>query len=496
VNVGEAKSALDAAENRLAHLSQVGALLHYDRSTKMPKAGMEHRARSMSLVASEAHTILTDAALARAIRTLKDEKLPKKDARRVERFDRTVSHARKLPAEHVRAIADLTARAEHEWEEAKRTSDFARFEPYLAELVKLKKAEARFIDAKKAPYDVLIDEFEEGMTQERIESTFARIRERLVPLLDRIRSSERFSEKSTLPERFGIDGQRAFCERITRTILGDGENWLLEESVHPFTTTINPSDVRITTAYRSDNLSSISATIHEAGHALYELGFKRAFSTSILGEAPSYGIHESQSRFWENHVGISYPFWQHAYRQLRSDIPELNGMRLERFYRELNRVEPSLIRIYADEVTYPLHIIIRFEIERALFSGSLSVKDVPEAWNRLYHDYLGITPPDDAHGCLQDVHWSMGAFGYFPSYLIGTVYAAQISERMERDIGYRSAVREGAFDDIRTWLDKRIHRYGQLMLADDTIKRATGAGLDSDAFIRYLEEKYAKLYGI
>lgn len=494
MNANDAKRILDATEESLAHIAQVSALLHWDRSTQMPRAGMEARAKSMSRVATDAHEILTDAALARANKTLKSEKLPRKDARRVERYDRVVSHARKLPAEHVREMADLTARAEHEWEQAKEKSDFSIFEPYLTKLVDLKTREASYIDARKKPYDVLIDDFEEGMTQDRIEETFTSIRDRLVPLLDSVRASERFSEKKSMPKRFSKQGQRAFCERIAHEILGDGKDWVLKESVHPFTTTISPSDVRITTTYRDDNLSSISATIHEAGHALYELGFKRALGSSILAESPSYGIHESQSRFWENHIGQSYPFWQYAYRQLRSDLPELSGLRLERFYRELNRVEPSLIRIYADEMTYPLHIIIRFEIERALFSGELKAKDVPGAWNRKYEEYLGITPPDDAHGCLQDVHWSMGAFGYFPSYLIGTVYAAQISERMERDIGYRAKVRSGDLDPIRTWLFEKIHRHGQTMLADDTIKRATGSGLDPDAFLRYLEDKYAAIY--
>ena len=489
-------SILDSVEERLAHLGQVGALLHFDRSTRMPRAGMEYRAKSMALVASEAHEVLTRPELARALKSLAKEKLSKKDSRRVERFTRVVSRARKIPAEHVRRMADLTARAEHEWEEAKRTSDFSRFEPYLSELVALKKQEAAYIDARKKPYDVLLDEFEEGMTQNRIAAAFAPIRDELALLLERIRSSERYAEPTSLPRRFSLEGQRSFCERVSRSILGEGGDWILEESVHPFTTTINPRDVRITTAYRADNLSSVSATIHEAGHALYELGFKRVFGASILGESPSYGIHESQSRFWENHVGLSYPFWQHEYHSLRKSIPELSGVRLERFYRELNRVEPSFIRIYADELTYPLHIIIRFEIERALFSGELEAKDVPRAWNRAYEEYLGITPPDDAHGCLQDVHWSMGAFGYFPSYLIGTVYAAQISERMERDIGYRSKVRAGDFDPIRTWLHEKIHRHGQMMLADDTIRKATGSGLDSGVFVRYLEEKYAAIYRI
>ena len=496
MRIGEAKELLTTTEERLAHLGQIGALLHFDRSTRMPRAGMEHRARSMSIVASEVHEVLTQTKLARALRILAEEKLSKKDARRVERFTRLTSRARKIPPKHVRTMAEVTARAEHEWEEAKRSSDFSRFEPYLTELVSLKKQEARYVDARKNPYDVLIDDFEEGMTQERIAASFDPLRDELTQLLERIRSSERYAEPARLPKRFSLEGQRSFCNRISRSILGTGEDWILEESVHPFTTTINPHDVRITTAYRNDNLSSVSATIHEAGHALYELGFKRAFATSILGEAPSYGIHESQSRFWENHVGLSYPFWQREYHPLRKVVPELNGMRLERFYRELNRVEPSFIRIYADELTYPLHIIIRFEIERALFSGELDAKDVPRAWNRAYEKYLGITPPDDAHGCLQDVHWSMGAFGYFPSYLIGTIYAAQISERMERDIGYRSKVRSGDLDPVRTWLYEKIHRHGQMMLADDTIRKATGSGLDPNAFVRYLEEKYAAIYRI
>lgn len=494
MNAKEAKQVLDETEAQLAHVSQVSALLHWDRSTQMPRAAMQDRAMSMSQVASDAHELLTNTRLAQAIKTLKGEKLSGEQARKVERYDRIISRARKLPAPFVRKMADLTARAEHEWEQAKKESDFSRFEPYLDELIKLKREEAAYIDKRKRAYDVLLDEFEEGMTQDRIAPTFERIKEGLLELLETIKTSERASEKSMLPKRFSTDGQKAFCERIAAEILGDGNNWVLKESVHPFTTTISPHDVRITTTYRDDNLSAISATIHEAGHALYEMGFKKQFGTSILGEAPSYGIHESQSRFWENHVGQSYPFWQYAYRRLRSDIPALDGLRLESFYRELNRVEPSLIRIYADEVTYPFHIIIRFEIERALFSGAIEAKDVPKRWNELYREYLGIEVPDDAHGCLQDVHWSMGAFGYFPSYLIGTIYAAQISKRMERDIGYRAKVRSGDFDPIRTWLSSKVHRHGQMMLADDIIKKATGKGLDPEAFLAYLNEKYGAIY--
>lgn len=490
----EAARVLDEAEARLAELGQIGALLHWDRSTEMPRAAMKHRAGVMSSVSTEAHALVTSAKLRSALAELTRAGLRGSAKRRIERYDREASRARKLPASFVRRLAEVSAEAEHEWESAKQRSDFARFRPYLEEIVTLKHEEARLIDARRDAYDVLLDEFEEGMTAARIEQVFAEVRDGLRELLARVRGSNRFREASQLPKRFSIPGQKAFSERVAREMLGDGEDWVLRESVHPFTTAIAPSDVRLTTAYREDNLSSIHATIHESGHALYELGLKRVFGTSILAEAPSLGIHESQSRFWENNVGRSYAFWQRRYAQLRKDLPELAGVRLERFYRDSNRVEPSLIRIYADEMTYPFHIIIRFEIERALIDGSLDVRDVPRVWNAKYREYLGIEPPNDAQGCLQDVHWSMGAIGYFPTYLIGTIYAAQIAAAMERDIGLREQLKTGEFDPIRDWLFEHIHKRGQTALADDIIKRATGSRLDPHVFLSYLAEKYSAIY--
>ncbi|MFH1173676.1 MAG: carboxypeptidase M32 [archaeon] len=468
-------------EEELALLCGISNLLHWDRAVLMPAAGVEQRALQCGLMSRMYHERLTSDELKREIRTLR-AKTPIQQAI-LERYAWKMGRAEKLPKEHVEELSTLTARAEQAWEKAKQKKDFRIFKPFLERIISLKQKEAALIDKHKHPYEVLLDEYERGMTLAELDIIFARLKRELIPLIRTYAGKKRIITSD-------VQAQKTITQDIATRILDTKERFLIALSAHPFTTTLGPDDIRITTAFKHDPTFAFLSTAHEAGHALYEGGFGKDLKNTILADAPSLGMHESQSRFWENIICKGMPFW-HFYYDFFSKELQLS-ISHEQFYKRLITVQPSLIRIEADEVTYCMHIIIRYEIEKALIEGSLSVKDIPRAWNDKYKTYLGITPKHDAEGCLQDVHWSQGAFGYFPTYALGSIYAAMLYRALLREHPQlEKDISKGDFSFIKQWLAKKIHRHGAMFLAKDLMRAACGKALDVQDFITYLHRKCA-----
>jgi carboxypeptidase Taq len=341
--------------------------------------------------------------------------------------------------------------------------------------------------------------YEPGMTVEKLDKLFADVREQLVPLVSAIQQSNNVPDTSFLKQSFDVAEQKKFSKFILNELGYDFEAGRLDESVHPFATGLNPGDVRITTRYLPEDVTSaLFGTIHECGHALYEQNISKELIGTPLCTGTSMGIHESQSRFWENMIGRSRPFWHRYYPKLQELYPDrLGNVPVEMFYKAINTVQPSLIRIEADELTYNLHIMIRYEIEKALFDGSLGVADLPAYWNAKYKEYLGVEPPNDGEGVLQDVHWSGGAFGYFPSYSLGNMYSAQFRRTIEKELGdLDDLTANGRFAELKDWLVERIYRYGKLQTPHEIVTRVTGEPLNPQYLIEYLSAKYGEIYGL
>ncbi|ALS22523.1 carboxypeptidase M32 [Paenibacillus naphthalenovorans] len=404
--------------------------------------------------------------------------------------------SKKIPPKRYQEYVVLTSQSEAAWEAAKEQADFAGFQPYLEKIVDMN---LEFIDLwgyKGHKYNTLLDMYEPGMTVEKLDQVFGALREKVVPLLTAIQSSPHKPDTSFLKQEFDKEKQKRFSLYILEQMGYDFEAGRLDETVHPFATGLNPGDVRITTRYLPDDVNSaLFGTIHEGGHALYEQNISPDLIGTPLCTGTSMGIHESQSRFWENMIGRSRPFWTQYYGKLQNNYPgQFDHVAMEDFYRATNEVKPSLIRIEADELTYNLHIMVRYEIEKALFSGSVKVADLPEIWNEKYRDYLGVVPAHNGEGVLQDVHWSGGAFGYFPSYALGNMYAAQIMRTLRQDLDLDALIREGNLHPIKDWLTDKIYRHGKSLTPTEIITQVTGEELNPDYLVDYLREKYSDIY--
>ena len=361
-------------------------------------------------------------------------------------------------------------------------------------------AKKRTISAGEHPYDALLDKYEEGLTTTQCDALFARIKEILVPIIQKVQKSNRKPSRDLFKSvSFDIEKQQAFGRQVSAALGFDYNAGRLDVSEHPFTNRIDTGDVRITTAFHlKDPLDALFSTVHESGHGIYEQGLLSEYRGTPLGTTSSMSIHESQSRFYENHLARSRPFWEHWFPKFKEVFPgETAGIGFEEFYRFVNRIEPSLIRTAADEFTYHLHIIIRFEIERDLLNGALDAAQLAEVWRQKYKSYLGLDVPDDASGVLQDVHWSWGSFGYFPTYSFGSAYAAQFEAAMRRDIpALDECIRKGQFSVPRLWLNEHIHQYGCLYTPSELIKQATGKLFDPADLINYLNNKFRSVYGV
>jgi carboxypeptidase Taq len=499
-------------DREIALLGHVNALLGWDQETYMPSKAVEERSEQIALVEGLAHersVAVEIGDLLGALGSTTESPLgdPALDAReraylRVLRtaYDRET----KLPADLVAELARETSLSQAVWIDARARNDFHSFAPRLERMVELKKRQAACLSVGKAGasvggYDALLDLFEPGATSASVASVFSLLRKDLVALLGKIGSRPQVDD-SFLHKPCEAKRQAAISEWLMGLMSYDLGRGRLDTVAHPFTTTLGGDDVRITTRYIEDFfVSSLFSTVHEAGHALYELGMAPGpeFAITRLRDASSMAVHESQSRLWENMVGRSRAFWKPNYGRLAelAGAP-LEGVGLDAFARAVNKVEPSLIRTEADEVTYGLHVILRFELEAELISGRLSVKDLPAAWNAKMKELLGIAPPDDAQGCLQDVHWSAGLFGYFPSYALGNLYAAQFWSAMKREMpDLDGRIESGDLASVLGWLRSHVHAPGAIYRPGELVRRVTGSDLDPRHFAAYLNEKYSRVYG-
>jgi len=413
----------------------------------------------------------------------------------VRELRRAYDRERRIPRALVEESARVKALASQAWVEARKRDEFAMFAPWLDRIFALARDEAEAIGYVGTRYDALLDHYEPGMTTDQVSALVARLETELVPLVDSLRGRAAPAPSHMLAREFPVERQRLFVEGVAGALGFDLERGRLDIGQHPFCTSIGPGDVRIALRYYPRNFArGFFALLHEVGHALYDQGLDAAHYGTPMGETVSLGMHESQSRLWENLVGRSHGFWRQFYPRLQSTFFDaLHDISLEMFRRVINHVAPGLIRVQADEVTYDLHIMIRFELERALLAGDVGAADLPGAWSELYRRYLGVEPDSDRHGCLQDGHWSEGLIGYFPTYTLGNVYAAQLFDAAERDVGpLEDAFAAGDFGTLRAWLTEHVHRHGQRYSATALIERATGRPPDPSALIASLTRRYQR----
>ncbi|MDA3950932.1 MAG: carboxypeptidase M32 [Spirochaeta sp.] len=514
-------------------LEHTAAVLNWDQETYMPEQAVEERAGQQALLQSLIHQRNTSDRVGELLESVryrygedapegadtdgthgrrnqdggganaaeeKREEISREEVNRafVREKDRQYRQSTRIPARLVRELAETASRGQHAWAAARRADDYNQFKPWLEKLLNLSRETADVLGHDGNRYDALLDQYEPYARTDDVTAVFATLRAGLVDLVGRIGEAPQV-DTSFLDNSFPADRQESISRRVMAALGYDANRGRLDRSAHPFTTTLGAHDVRITTRYDEKLVTSgLFSTIHETGHALYELGVAESLHGTILAEGTSLGIHESQSRMWENMIGRSREFWTCWLPDLGRTFPDqLQGVSLEAFYRGINRVEPSLIRVEADEVTYGLHVIMRFELEQALLAGDLTVDDLPGAWNEKSRTLLGVEPPDYAHGVLQDVHWSFGAFGYFPTYALGNLYAAQFLTVMEREMpDMWNAVAAGETGAILAWLRSNIHRYGKVRSAGTLVEEITGQPLDPSYFIDYLNRKYGEIYRI
>ncbi|MGA7303550.1 MAG: carboxypeptidase M32 [Rhodothermales bacterium] len=495
---------LDKLRERLAEVEDLrgaSSVLAWDQETYMPRGAVETRAVQLATLERVIHERATSSELGDLL-AASEESTADADpdsiaARLVRVARRDYDRATKIPAALVSAFAEATARAMPVWSEAKKRNDFASFAPHLETIVRLCVEKAEAVGYEEDPYDALIDEFEPEIKTAHVEKVFSALRADLVPIVKAIAEAGK-TDTSFLHRRYDERLQWDFGVGVVQDFGYDFSRGRQDRSAHPFTIHFSADDVRITTRVFEDFLpAALFGSLHEAGHGLYEQGIAPALGRTPLAKGASLGIHESQSRLWENQVGRSKAFWTAYYPDLQKTFPDqLKDVKLDAFYRAVNSVAPSLIRVEADEVTYNLHIMLRFELERALISGDLKVADLPSVWKEKMGDYLGIIPENDTTGVLQDVHWSMGAIGYFPTYTLGTLMSAQIFGAVRAALpDVDELIASRSFGPILEWLTERIYRHGRTFTAPEILDRATGQALDSASWLTYIKGKFGRIYG-
>ncbi len=501
MSVSESYDQLIQRVKEVQLLESISEVLGWDERTHMPPGGSPHRAEQMAFLAKLMHQKLTSAAIGELLGCLEGSGLqqpPDSDrAVNLREIRRVYDRAVKMPPALVEEIARTTTRAQLVWQEARQANDFAAFQPYLEKIVKLKREEAQAVGYREVPYDALLDKYEPGATTGQITQLFTRLRQELVPLVAAITSSGKTPNREILERDYPVEQQREFGQATAAALGFDFQAGRLDVTTHPFCSGLGPGDCRLTTRYNPRRFADgFFGILHETGHGLYEQGLDPAHFGTPCGMAASLGIHESQSRLWENQVGRSQPFWEHFFPKAQKIYPAaLGNVKLDDFYFAINDVRKSFIRVEADEATYNLHILLRFELEQALISGDLQPADVPAAWEEKFHSFLDLTPPNFALGCLQDIHWSMGGLGYFPTYTLGNLYAAQLMEKIRTDLGDLDAdVRRGEFGRLKGWLNANIHGQGQRYRAQDLCQRLTGQPLSTQPFMTYLRQKFGPLY--
>jgi carboxypeptidase Taq len=484
-------------------LNSTAGLLGWDQETYMPSGGLEHRARQLSQLASLAHGIATSPEIGECLAACEADLATMADPDRavnVRHIRHDYDRETKLPASLVTEFATATSLGQHEWAEARKANDFARFRPHLEKLISLLRRKAECYGWKGGePWDALADGYEPGCTAVQVAEVFAPLRTRLARLVGELLAGPKRPDGAFNDFPVPIEAQERLGRMVARRFGFDFNRGRLDRSTHPFCGGACSQDVRMTSRYRercvNDGLGSV---MHETGHGIYEQGLPYGHFGTPLGESVSLGIHESQSRLWENQVGRSRPFWAWLARELPDHCgPEVAAFGVDALYAAANEVEAGFIRVDADEATYNLHIMVRFEIERAVLRGELEAADIPATWNRLYREYLGLTVPDDRQGCLQDIHWSMGAMGYFPTYTLGNLYAAQFFEAaLARHPSLPEEFARGEFGTLKRWLNEEIHAHGKRYTPTELCLRITGKPLSADPLLRHLESKLKPLHGL
>ena len=481
---------------RIENLNEVMGVLHWDQEVMMPEGGINARAMQFSVLSTMRHELIVDNKLSGLIEEM--SKYGGEEERSIHReIKRMHERAMLIPTELIKELSQLTTRSFPMWVEAKRKSDFKHFEGMLQLLIEKKCEMANCIDSNADPYNVLVQDYEPYLSLSSIEEILVNLKESLVPLIKKIRE-EGEDIKETLEGNFDLQNQKFLSEDVLNLLGYDWSRGRLDMSPHPFSMG-NVFDSRITTRFEGENfVDGLLSTIHEFGHALYPLSLpSEHYGTPLCGDMGMI-IHESQSRFWENHIGKSLAFWEEILPTVRSRFPKMEFGSPERVYKMVNRVKlDNPIRVNADELTYHLHIIIRYEIESALIRGELQVSEIPAVWNEKMEKYLGITPENDSVGCLQDIHWSHGSFGYFPTYSVGSILAAQISHHIEQEVGdIGELIRSGDYQYLKNWLGENIHKHGGKYTTPELIKKAVGEDIKIDYFVGYINRKYAEIYEI
>ena len=490
--------------SRVKDIHRIGALqghLGWDQETIMPPNGAQSRGEILSWLAKEQHLRITDPLLGELVDKLsKNQGLNQDQKSNVKEIKRRFEKASKLPSEFVAEFAKTKSAALLAWQQARSESNFDLFRDTLQKLIDMTKQKIEFYGIETTPYDVLLDEFEVGMTVNDYDPLFDGLKQRLVPLLHKIMKAKEVTPDPVLPEEmtFSIEGQTEFCTKVSNAMGFDFEGGRMDISTHPFSAGLWPGDTRFTTRFdEKDPFSCLYAVMHETGHALYEQGLSREHSFTPRGDAVSLGVHESQSRFWENQIGRTPSFWHVALPWFKQQFPDSPDWTPEDLNKIANSVTPGFIRVEADEVTYNLHVMLRYEIEKQIFNENLSVDDLPKLWNSMFEKWFGLEVPNDTKGCLQDIHWSMGAFGYFPTYTLGNLYASQLLQAMSEDLGdIDTIIESGDWSSLLDWLRPRIHEEGSKWTPSELIENATGIPPSPEPFLNYVEEKYSKLYNL
>jgi carboxypeptidase Taq len=494
---------LEKLKEKLGEISDIAyasSVLSWDQQVNMPPGGNEARGHQLATLSKIAQEKLISDEVGRLIDDLKQEfdGADTDEAALVRVAARNYDKAKRVPPSYIAERAIVTARAFEAWKEARSKSDFSIFQPHLERVVELIHKYVSFFPEVEHPYDALLDDYERGMKTADVKAIFDGLRPRQVELIKAISAAKPIKD-DFLYRKYNEKKLMDFGEEVITKFGYDWNRGRQDKAPHPFQTSFSVNDVRITTRFEDDNpMATLFSTMHEAGHAMYEQGSNQAYERTPLAGGTSLAVHESQSRLWENLVGRSLPFWKHFYPALkRRFAAQLDGVGLKAFYKAINKVTPSLIRVNADEATYNLHIMLRLELEIGMVEGSLPIRDLPEIWNTKFQEYLGITPPNEAKGVLQDIHWSSGYIGYFSTYALGNLISAQLWERINEDLPNLSdQIGQGNFSELLAWLRKNIHHHGQKYEPQTLVEMVTGSRIRPEPYVRYLTEKYSEIYGL
>ena len=490
--------------NRMRMFHEAMSVMSFDSNTIAPKGSVEQLAKRAGFFELEVYNMIVSEEMKGFLEGIAphlselDEQVQGMYRICKENYD----EATKLPPEFVEEFAQLTQEANNVWEEARKANSFETFAPYLKRIIDMGAQALEYRKSEKpedgVPYDIFLKDFEKGMTVKKYDEFFEKLKETVVPLLKQVVASEKKIDKSFLSAKVDIETQRKISKFIAEKIGFDTHRGYIAESAHPFCSGININDTRITTRYyEEDFISSLYSILHECGHAIYDQNVGKDIGETILGNGASMGIHESQSRFYENVIGRSLAFWEYITDELKTYLPdEYKDVTPQMFYEAVNEAKPSLIRVEADELTYSLHVIVRYEIEKMIVAKEVSVDDLPTIWNQKYHEYLGITPPTNADGVLQDVHWCWGLFGYFPTYALGSAFAAQLLSYIQKEMDIDELIRKGDFATITKWLTEKIHQYGATYTPEALMNKVFGEGLDASHYAKYLKDKFTALYDL